>query len=644
MLSFAAVGNAAGTKTMNKFNVVLVTDASGSMKQTDPNQYRFEAIDLFVGLISNGGNYVGSVVFGDGVESEYPIGEVKNKADKTAVTDDIKNQNSDGWTDIGGALTSAVNMLDTKGNKNIPSIIILLTDGNTEMSTPELTEKSIKNKENALEKARDKGYTVYSICLNTNNRANTAELKQIAAATGGQFKEVSNAADLQDVFDLYYQMIYSTRSDEIMNESVPATGVLSREFNVADVGVEEVNVVIFGDVDKCTITPPSGTPYTDAQTDDISYISNTFRILKIVSPDPGIWKIDTYAAPNTTIKVFKIYNPNLQVKVEYTKQDSYAKGKEIKFLTQIYESDKKVTDMARYAGYKATMNVKDYDGNDVKTAEAASPAADGFELSFTPSDYGTYYVHIGVSSSEMSASAEEIILQVGNTPPVAKTDVLKKHINIWPFIIKTDSTIDLSEAATDAEDDKLTYKVVSSTWLEDDYTLDGSNLTIDNFSVSKGSFEIQAIDSQGAYCSFDVKVTSTNIGILTMILLLVGGLIVLIVMFILFKIASGKAFMGQLTAENLETGAVGAPMKNRGQLKLGAFQIGNTGFDKNSYFQATGKNYVYFISKKPFTSDGAFGKIKKMKIETSQDYRIFSDAEQTKGISVRFESMLNNRF
>ena len=33
------------------------------------------------------------------------------------------------------------------------------------------------------------------------------------------------------------------QSDEIMNETVPGTGVLSREFNVADVGVEEVNVV-----------------------------------------------------------------------------------------------------------------------------------------------------------------------------------------------------------------------------------------------------------------------------------------------------------------------------------------------------------------------------------------------------------------
>lgn len=286
LASIGMIGNAESNKTMNKFNVVFVTDTSGSMKSTDPNQYRFEAIDLFVGLISNGGNYVGSVVFGDGVVSEYDINEVKNKSDKTAITDDIKKQEASGWTDIGGALTSAVNMLDSKGNKEIPSIIILLTDGNTEMSNDELTKTSIANKENALEAAREKGYNIYSICLNTNNKANTSELKQIATATGGQFKEVSNAADLQDVFDLYYQMIYSTQSDEIMNATVPEDGVLSREFNVADVGVEEVNIVIFGNVDRCSITPPNGNAYSEAQVDDISYIAKSFRILKVVAPDP----------------------------------------------------------------------------------------------------------------------------------------------------------------------------------------------------------------------------------------------------------------------------------------------------------------------------------------------------------------------
>ena len=63
----------------------------------------------------------------------------------------------------------------------------------------------------------------------------------------------------------------------------------------------------------------------------------------------------------------------------------------------------------------------------------------------------------------------------------------------------------------------------SSSWLEDDYTLEGSQLTINNFSVSRGSFTIQAYDSQGAYCTFEVKVTSTNIGILALILMLGGG-------------------------------------------------------------------------------------------------------------------------
>lgn len=639
------VAGADNTKTMNKFNVVLVTDTSGSMKSTDPNQYRFEAIDLFVGLIANGGNMVGSVVFGDGVISKHDLVEVKNKSDKLSITNDIKNQEESGWTDIGGALTAAVDMLKQNGNKNLPSIVVLLTDGNTEMSTPELTQTSISNKENALESARDEDYKIYTICLNKNNKANSSELKQIANATGGQFQEVTDAADLQSVFDLYYQLIYSTQSEKLVDEAVPDTGILSREFNVADVGVEEVNIAIFGEVEQCVLTTPAGNAYTNSQIDDISYVAKTFRILKIVNPEQGLWKLDAYASPGSTIKVFKIYNPNLQVRAEVkNKQDSYVMGSTVEFIAKLYEADQQVVDLARYAGYKAELQVKDYNGNVVQTVDTAEATEEGFVLDFTPNDYGTYYADISVSNSELYANADRITLNVGNTPPIVKSEVLKKHINIWPFILKTNSTIDLSEAATDAEDSVLNYKIVSSTWFDEDYTLDGSNLTIDNFSVSKGSFNVQAYDSQGAYCTFDVKVTSTNIGILAMIMLIIGVLLTLIIIFVLFKIATGKAFMGSITVENIETGAIGTPMKNRGRLKLSAFQIGNTGLDQNSYFQATGKNFVYFVSKKPFTSDSAFGKIKKLKIDTSQDIRIFSDSEQMKGISVRFESMLNNGF
>ena len=52
-----------------------------------------------------------------------------------------------------------------------------------------------------------------------------------------------------------------------------------------------------------------------------------------------------------------------------------------------------------------------------------------------------------------------------------------------------------------------------------------------------------------AYCTFNVKVTSTNIGILALILLLGGGLLVLLA--ILFKLwwDYGRSFMGNITAE-----------------------------------------------------------------------------------------------
>lgn len=646
VLQIGIICSAASESTMNKYNVVLVTDTSGSMANTDPSQYRFEAIDLFVGLISNGGNKVGSVVFSNGVISQQKIREIEDKNDKLAITNDIKNQPARGWTDTGGALMAAVNMLKSDGDKSLPSIIILLADGNTEMGTAEQTQTSINNKETAMEIAREEGYNIYTICLNSNNGANPTEMRQIAAATGGQFQEVTDAADLQSVFDLYYRIIYSTSSEKLVDEKISANGILSREFKVADVGVEEVNIAVFGDVSKCSLTTPTGNTYTDSQIDDISYVAKTFRILKVVDPAPGTWKLDVYGTAGTTIKVFKIYNPNLNVNVSLKNEsDSYIIGQPVDFVAEIFEGKQPLNNVARYAGCEAVLYIKDYNNQIVEEIKAEGATNEGFALQYVPKDYGTYYATVTVSSDEIHSESETFILNVGNLPPVAKSDVIKKHINIWPFLIKTDSSIDLSEMATDNEDSELGYKINSSTWLEEDYTLDGSTITINNFSVSKGSFEVQAYDSQGAYCTFNVKVTSTNIGVVAMILLGVGALVALIAIIVMIKILAGKAFMGTITAVNLETGTSGTPQKSRGQLKLSAFQIGQTGFDsRKSYFQATGKNYVYFISNKPFTADCSFGSTKKLKIESSMDVTIFSDSDQTRGIQVRFESMLNNSF
>ena len=134
LLSISITVFANDTKNkMNRFNVVFVTDTSGSMSNTDPDNYRFESIELFVRLLANGGNNVGSIVFSNGVVSKHDMINVNGKAEKDSISSQIRKEAPNGWTDIGSGLMTAVDMLKSKGDPSLPSIIILLTDGNTEM-------------------------------------------------------------------------------------------------------------------------------------------------------------------------------------------------------------------------------------------------------------------------------------------------------------------------------------------------------------------------------------------------------------------------------------------------------------------------------------------------------------------------------
>ena len=73
---FAAMGSTAfatDSSSTNKFNVVVLLDASGSMASTDPQNYRFEAISQFINLLTETGNNVGAVVFSGDVSASQGV-------------------------------------------------------------------------------------------------------------------------------------------------------------------------------------------------------------------------------------------------------------------------------------------------------------------------------------------------------------------------------------------------------------------------------------------------------------------------------------------------------------------------------------------------------------------------------------------
>lgn len=626
--------------TVNRYNVVFVIDASASMKYSDKNNNRFEATDLFLGMLANDGNYVGTVIFNGDINAT-DITNVSGNGAKKTISKAIRNNKLAADTDIGGALLEATTLLDEKANKNLPSIIILLSDGNTDFDEQKQIDKSKQDKETALEKARDNGYSIYTVSLNSNGKADAKELKNIANATkDGMFEEVNNAKDLKNVFDKYYTKIYGTESSKLVDTTVDKSGKITKKFTVSDVGVEEVNIAVFGEIENCNVIDPSGKIYSDAEMQDITFSAKSFKIIKLVNPQKGDWTVKTKAKPGAKITVVKTYNVNLNVKATVENESkSYKQNSPIKIYAKLFEDKSEVTDLARYNGFKATLTVKDYDSNVVYEQTVDTATQNGFEFEFTPTKLNTYYANITVEGTDVFANANELTFNVGNTAPSVSQDTIKKHINIYPFLIKTNSTIDLTSVAKDNEDKDLQYKVVSSTWNDKDYTLENGQLTINSFKdVSKGSFEVQAIDSQGAYVPFNVKITSTNIGVLAMILIIVAIVLAVAIILLVLNYKRLLTFMGDVTVSSVSDYSSDKVQKNRGQIKLSSFNVNVGGLDRKSYFQASGKNYITYISKKPFYTNMSPKKEKKIQIKSQQDVYIYSDAEQQNGIEVRFDS------
>ena len=123
VLSLCFVLSAAADKELavqqsNRFNVMLVIDGSGSLVSksngTDKDGLRYDAIELFMALLTNQGNNVGAVVFDDDSQQyilNTGISSVSGKDEKMSIAKQIRDAGTGGDTDIGSALLTAVEQL-----------------------------------------------------------------------------------------------------------------------------------------------------------------------------------------------------------------------------------------------------------------------------------------------------------------------------------------------------------------------------------------------------------------------------------------------------------------------------------------------------------------------------------------------------
>ena len=533
-------------------------------------------------------------------------------------------------------------MLNKDKNADLPSIILLLSDGNTDLATKDEKTLSLEQKADAIQSAREAGYKIYTVSLNADGSAGSDELSQIAKATGGEFQEVKNADDLEDVFSMYYSLIFSSKLDKGDEKEFPASGMIDGVFEIPTLGVEEVNIVLSGKASDYSFSDPANKHYYKSDMSSFTYSSGTFNVIKIVDPFAGNWKYQVKGIPGDKIQINIVYNTNLSSEIKIIPQkDIFMASDKIIVNAFLTEAGKNIR-VAQYDGFSASLSVTDSQGN--SQSYDMTVDENSFAYVFSPPKSGTYTIRANVMGQGYDLFTNNIKLNVENTPPILNTDIVETVL-LWPFS-KNVRIIDLTPGATDSQDSTLRYEVDSTAFNDSEFTLSGAELTMNSYSLTKGSFSIRAYDSDGAYCTFNVLIKTVNMTLLGIILLVSGILIAVAIIGISLWIALNKRFMGvcyitQFDDEGNYYEEVRRE-KGRGRIPLSAFNLKKSDFNTSKcYFQATGKDHVFFVTDDKVYGDGKMDK--KFRIDgNGYEVTIATDELARSGIRVKFISRLNN--
>ena len=183
-------------------DVVFVLDSSGSMKQSDPEEIRTEAIKMFLDMGQVKGNKAGLVAYSDTIIKEHNLDTINSESDKERIEDMASNIPLGQKTDIGKGLLEGAKVMDSGHDKNNRPLIILLSDGKNDSQRS--ASESLKDLNSAISTCKSKGYPVYTIGLNYDGTVDKAQLTQIASETKGKNYITNKASDLTDILkDIY---------------------------------------------------------------------------------------------------------------------------------------------------------------------------------------------------------------------------------------------------------------------------------------------------------------------------------------------------------------------------------------------------------------------------------------------------------
>lgn len=281
------------------YDLRIIVDISGSMKNTDPANLRIPALNLLLELMPEGAQ-AGIWTFGRFVNNILPVAPVneewREKAKQAALSINSVGLN----TNLTGVLNDAAWGLQV--DSGFQQSIILLTDGQIDMAAPNAAnadeinaEERLKLMTKVLDKYRKTGANIHTLALS--DLADTTLLQELALETDGLYSEAPDAEALMSAFLRAF------------DQAVPAEQVPMEDNTfIIDSSVDEFTALIFkrskGATDSALLAP-SGERIT-AQTNSVNvrwHSDVSFDLITIKQPESGTWVAEADLDPSNRVTI-----------------------------------------------------------------------------------------------------------------------------------------------------------------------------------------------------------------------------------------------------------------------------------------------------------------------------------------------------
>lgn len=495
-------------------DVLFVTDCSGSMNESDPQDLACEAMKLFMDICEYDSTRVCVVEYTERIVDVLPLQEIAEGRDALkAQIDGLYTKDFYGWTDLSLGLMEAKNQLvsdDKALSGNRRPLIILLSDGDTVLGQNGIgpggrtLEDANQDLEMVLSELKALGVPVFPIGLLSEKAqrvmGETAvtrisdTIAHISDVTGGRAYMTDKAEDIPEILREIYALNIDTGEVEVgrftgdgQSHNVTIT--------IPNSSIYEGNIVILSgqDVTDVHLYDPNGTEMEMPGENIVYNTSKIYTHIKLFRPMQGDWTLAVTGAvgDQVTVTFLSYYGMGMDVTLN---GEEFEIGAPINAEVTFYNSSGVIDDPRLLSGAAGYLSLRDKAGVEVARTELSLNGAK-MTGSMDAQKNGSYELVAQVCGEDGSFEKESAPKRITIFPPelIAKKDA--SVLMLFP-LLKTTAAVPLEKVVTASDSAIFTIRSQNSGW---------SDLCEIGFNSGENRLELSALKSGSAEASFQIS-------------------------------------------------------------------------------------------------------------------------------------------